>query len=461
MKTINIKNNWFAESDLRLDASYHLSDGPLTKLKLKNAPYKISELSSVTVKIFKGNIFKRAYVSNAKYGYPFLTASDMMKSDIEGGKFISRKYTDVANLLIKEGWILVSRSGTLGNVTFTNKDFEGILGTDDLIRIIPNNSDVKGGCLYAYLASKYGYGLLTQSGYGGVIQHIEPHHIEDLPIPIFSEDKQYEIHNLIIEASNLRLEANKLLKEAVYEIEKSLSSKPVRNSQFDMVSIKRLFSNYQLRLDSPTYVNPGISKIDHLKKLGYKFRNINEFAIKISRPGIFKRIKVKKENGLPYLKGSELSKQNPFGLCEYLSKTRTPFLEELILRENQILFTCAGTVGDTKLISAEFEEKKAIGSQDIIRIESNDPELSVLYLYAYLKVPFIRDFIQAHKYGSVIERVEPFHVELIPVYIPESKIKKSIELKVEQYKTNNYTAFKKEERAIGIVEKEIESWQES
>ena len=142
MKTINIKNNWFAESDLRLDASYHLSDGPLTKLKLKNAPYKISELSSVTVKIFKGNIFKRTYVSNAKYGYPFLTASDMMKSDIEGGKFISRKYTDVANLLIKEGWILVSRSGTLGNVTFTNKDFEGILGTDDLIRIIPNNSEV-------------------------------------------------------------------------------------------------------------------------------------------------------------------------------------------------------------------------------------------------------------------------------------------------------------------------------
>ncbi len=70
-------------------------------------------------------------------------------------------------------------------------------------------------------------------------------------------------------------------------------------------------------------------------------------------------------------------------MCEYLSKTRTPFLNELKLKEDQILLTCAGTVGDVKLISQEFEERNAIGSQDIIRVESEDIHLPTFYLFAY------------------------------------------------------------------------------
>ena len=103
MKILKIKSAWFADSDIRLDASYHLSDGPLTKIKLKNLPHPLSTLGAETREIFKGNIFKRTYVSNPDKGYPFMTGSDMMKSNIFGGKFISKKHTNTANLLLKEG----------------------------------------------------------------------------------------------------------------------------------------------------------------------------------------------------------------------------------------------------------------------------------------------------------------------------------------------------------------------
>jgi restriction endonuclease S subunit len=52
------------------------------------------------------------------------------------------------------------------------------------------------GFLYAYLASKYGYTLLTQSGFGGVVKHINAEHVANIPVPILPESKQQEIHNL-------------------------------------------------------------------------------------------------------------------------------------------------------------------------------------------------------------------------------------------------------------------------
>ena len=85
MKTLQVKHKWFKESGERLDASYYLSDGPLTKLKLKNSPYPMTTLEKESKSIFSGNIFKRSYVESEEYGWPYITGSDMIKSDINGG----------------------------------------------------------------------------------------------------------------------------------------------------------------------------------------------------------------------------------------------------------------------------------------------------------------------------------------------------------------------------------------
>ena len=92
MKALHVKNSWFSDSDLRLDASYHLSDGPIAKAKLKSSPYKSTTLINECDRIFSGNIFKRTYVESDKNGWPYLTGSDMIKADINSGKLISKKW---------------------------------------------------------------------------------------------------------------------------------------------------------------------------------------------------------------------------------------------------------------------------------------------------------------------------------------------------------------------------------
>ena len=62
------------------------------------------------------------------------------------------------------------------------------------------------------------------------------------------------------------------------------------------------------------------------------------------------------------------------------------------------------------------------------------------------------------KYGAVIERVEPFHVESIPVVKPTKALSDEITKIIRNYMDCTYRAFNAEEKAISMVEQEIEKW---
>lgn len=448
MKSLKIKSGWLPESGLRMDASYHLGDGPISKVKLKKSPFKMTTLEAASVDIFKGNIFKRCYVNSPEKGYPFLSPSDMMKADINGGKYVSKKYTDTANLLLKKGWILVSRSGTLGNVVYTNDEFEGMVGSDDLIRILPNNKNVLGGYLYAYLASKYGYALLTQSSYGGVVKHIEPHHIKNLSIPIMPDEKQKEIHDLIVQASELRVEANGYLKEAHNIIEKEIQ---FTNSKFNCrVSINELMSSHQKRFEANYYAEG--------KKIISEIQKANHITLKdscktIFRPGIFKRHYV--ENGIEFLGGSDIVKSIPSSEKK-LSIKKTSHLADMQVKENWILVTCGGTIGYSVIVNEYLAGKTA--SQHILRIIAE--KIRPGYLFAFLSSDIGLKAIQSYTYGSVIPQIEPHHLERLPIPLIKEETMECINDIIMKYKKKSGLAILLELKAINLIEKEIESWQE-
>lgn len=451
MKILNIKNSWFSESDLRLDASYHLSDGPVTKIRLKKSPYQVTKLSEESDRIFSGNIFKRTFVSNKDKGWDYLTGSDMVKSDINSRKYISKKYTNkIDNLRIHKDWILITCSGTIGNTVFTNDNFEGRIGTHDLIRVIPNDNKVKKGFLYAYLSSKYGYGLLTQSGYGGVVQHIEPHHIKDLPIPVFPKEKQEEIHNLIIEVSLLREEANKLINEAQREIIDKINFDLEAFKQKNITSIT-ISSSHLKRFEAQYFKSEGSKIIKHIEaNLKYEYlKNVSE---PIFRPGIFKRHYV--NEGIEFLGGSDIVKAIPSSEKK-LSKSKTSHLDAMIVKENWILVTCGGTIGYSVLVDRMTAGKAA--SQHILRVIPKD--IPAGYIYAFMSSSIGLKAIQSFTYGSVIPQIEPHHLELLPIPILEAEVMNRIHEKVMKYKENIGNAIEKELKAINLIEKEIESWQ--
>ena len=455
MKTASINFKEVRGIGCRLDAPVHLSEGVSAKRLMKYCPYKLLTIGDVSERVWHAGRWRRVYVNNPKNGIILLGSSAILKSDLSKEKMISIKYTeDKEDKALKKGWTLISCSGTIGNCAFANAQHAEKLASQHVIRVSPNNI-LREGIIYAFLASKYGYSMLTQGTFGSVIQHIEPENVEAIPIPQFPESFQKEVDDLMQESSRLREEATDALEESKRLI-MNFTSKEYNNislKKSSSIKISSLYSTLNTRFDPTIYINKGVQWLTDLQKNTVRLGDIN---IKMWYPGIFKRAYV--NNGLPYIKGSSVFDVNPFKTCDHLSKARTPKLDDLWLKEGMGLITCAGACGLIKMITKEYEDKGAIGSPDIIRLVSNDPLYTTEYLFAYLQLPPIYDYMQSLKYGSVIERFDIDNIKTIPVIEPTTELSQSITYIIRTYMDKTYRAFNCEEQAISMVEQEIEKW---
>lgn len=439
----------------RIKPNTFLVEGKRAFAKLKQKGALNSKIQDYSSEIYRPGIFKRIFVNDLEHGKLYLTAQAMVTEDPRRmSKILSTKLTaNIEPMILQKDTILVSCAGTIGNVRLISKVMDNTVGSQDIIRVIPKD---KYGFLYAYLSSAPVYSYLQSQIYGSVVPRIEPETVADIPVPSFTEDFIDSVNDLICESAELRNEALDFLDNAKQTLSLFIDSK-YKKELFKTSSVvsKEIWNSLQHRLDPPAIMNDGVKTMKEVTGR-MNHTTIGEIQGVVYRPGIFKRNYV--ESGIPYIKGSEIFLTNPFRRCEHLSRTRTPFIDQMSMKEGQILITCAGSVGDIKLITKEYEDKKSIGSQDIIRLESNDPLYTKEYMFVYLQQPFVYDYIQSMKYGSVIERIEPFHVESIPVVEPTKELSEQITEIVQKYMDCTYRAFNAEEKAIQMVEQEIEKW---
>lgn len=468
MKVLKVNLSRFEESGDRLDANYHLSDGPLTKLQLEKSPYPETTLERVTEDIFSGSIFKRTYVDSEEVGYPYLTGSDMMKSDINSRKFISKKYTKQAEkLMIHPGWILVTCSGTLGNTAFTNELYNGRVATHDLIRIIPTGETVKPGFLYAYLTSKYGNALLTQSSYGGVVKHIEPHHITKLPIPVFPQEKQQQIHDLIMQASQLRVEANEKLVSAEEKFNANLkietdTLKSLNDPLERSISNQYTISNKNITAHTFRARNYSQRKSSIIQLLqSSSFDELGSVLLMNPFYGSrYKRIESSSKSSIELLSQGNLFDRIPNG--RFISKRSIRNLEDEIVNQGTILIPAQGTLGENEIFGrAQFvwgylEDKLVAGHA--MRFIPDTKKISAGYLFCVLRSPLWMRLLRNSVYGT---NLLGFIVPLISK-LPIPRLKADIEQIIDISVKNAYNALTKanelENVAIHLVEKEIAKW---
>lgn len=439
----------------RIKPNVFLLEGKRTFAKLKKNKVIDGCISEIVTGVFRPGIFKRIFVDSLDYGLPYLTAQAMMTEfPLSSSKILSKKLTNnLESMILDHKSILVSCAGTIGNIRLIDKNMADTVGSQDIIRVIPKQDF---GFVYAYLTSKPVYSYLQSQLYGSVVPRIEPDIVSNIPLIAFRKETHDEIDSLVKQSLVLREEASDALEEAKLKLSNFIAIHFEKNNfKTGVVSSKSIWNSLQHRLDPPALMNDGVIAMrDVTMRLPYS--TIGEINAVVRRPGIFKRNYV--ANGIPYIKGSEIFLNNPFRRCEHLSRTRTPFIDEMTLYEGLILITCAGSVGNIKMITKEYEDKKAIGSQDIIRLISTDNLYTREYLYTYLQMPFVYDHIQSMKYGSVIERIEHFHIESIPVVTPTRELSDEITSTINRYMNCSYRAFCAEEKAVQLIEQEIEKW---
>lgn len=347
---------------------------------------------------------------------------------------------------------MVSCSGTLGNVVYANDTFHNRLATHDLIRVVPNNKDIPEGYLFAYLSSKYGYTLLTQSGFGGVVKHINPEHIRNIPIPIFPNEKQQEIHDLVIEATNLKVEANRLFEEAKEIFEKEIGkSKFEHTYQTNKIQSKEIRNNF-LRLDAKYQIGQKILNEERVIHLEYI--PIRNFASDIYVGNRSKRNYV--AQGVPSLSSSDMLLFNPKRYAKQISPNSRN-LESLLARKGDILISRSGTVGNTVLIRDDLDNCAV--SEHALRLVINKERIAPEYVFCYLNTKHGKSSLEIAAYGSVIITLNEEYVSNIGLPIlPEEKQKQIVD-KIATYVAYMDKATLLETQAIHLVENEIESWE--
>lgn len=217
----------YGNNNLRLDASHYDQQTALALKELKKSGYPLIPLSDLATVDLPGQ-FARIWAKDSKHGTRYINASDLMSLMSIGAadeRFLSQETnTNIDELLIRKGWLLLTCSGTIGRIFYVSEDMDGWVATHDLIRIIPNKG-VPVGFLYAYLSSSVAQKQILGHTHGGQIDHVTHHQVREVLVPQFEEKAVAGIHAEAMQALDQRSKAISQLVGAVGSIQNTLNLK--------------------------------------------------------------------------------------------------------------------------------------------------------------------------------------------------------------------------------------------
>ena len=342
MKEKLVPSAWLAQQGRRLDCGPYLSGAVEAKRLLQGLPVRCPELRELTRGhdggIYNGPQFVRNYVSDPAFGVPFLSGSSMLHAEFHRVDLLRRSDAvspRLAYLQVEEGTTLISCSGTIGRMAYARAEMAGMWASQDVLKVVPDPNRVRPGYLYAFVSGRFGVPLIVGETYGAIVQHIEPGHISDLPVPLAPDAVQDDAHRLVTEAAEMRTWASVELRAAIREIEQAagLPTLDIRYASARPDTSLVRASALRGRMDGLFHSNYHLEALEPLMALPEGRRTtVGETADRVFQPPIFKRISVDDPHyGVPFFGTSALMRADPG--AKYLLSRRTPRLIDLFVDE--------------------------------------------------------------------------------------------------------------------------------
>jgi type I restriction enzyme S subunit len=444
----------------RLEAAFFDVDAKHAREVITNCKWESVPLPQILNSAYYPGRFKRIY-SDAPKGVPFYLPSQMTDVYPKPEKYISAlTKCDISELRLKYGDVLLTRSGTIGSVTIVSKSLENTVFSDDVIRITPNGD--LSGFVYAYLRSKTGNTILKTNRYGSVIQHIEPGHLAEIPIPNPPDIIKAQINDLIMRSYALRDESNELIDKATSLLIDALNLPPIHALTTSRFDISTDVNNYNVKLSElsgrldGSYHVPIVAAIkEHLHKYAAEVTTVGDKRVcqNIILPGRFKRVYVEEGQGQVFFSGKDIMELDPSDK-KYLSFSQhnKRIKEQLTIHHNMILVTCSGTVGKIAIVPKHWDNWAM--THDIIRLV---PQTGIEgYLFIWLQSPYAYNLIEAQTYGSVVPHIEISHIKQIPVpVLKNTGVQTEINRLALDSNKLRYKAYQLEQEAMRIMDDEV------
>lgn len=452
-----IPSTWIIEEEHRLDCGPFVKGSVEARKTIEALPYIKNRLVDVTKDGINGMYHvgqdKIVWVADEELGLPFVRSSDILKVDLSNQLLISRRQV-AANYLFQcpEGTTLITRSGTIGRMAYMRSDMVDTAISQDVLKVVPDESKIRPGYLYAFLNSKYGLPIVTGGTFGSIIVHIEAENISDLPVPRLGEVEK-KAHELVQQAAELRVEASLLISEQIKELEAEIAGGPVtwihNKPQAFSVGAKTI-KGFLSRLDAFHYIGFVGEAEEKCRVALMEISNVAD----VLRPPIFKRVHVE-NGGYEFLGGSDVMTMAQLSGEKISPKTKD--IEKFIVKPGQVLFQCVGqrygifgrpTLANRNLIGKAVSEHQ-------IRITPHDIR-DAGYVSVYLATSFGLRFLLKHSSGTSIPVLQEEGAKKIQIYWPEENRRHSISDVAEKAWENRARAVELENEARALVERTIE-----
>ena len=405
--------------------------------------------------------FKRIYLKKSEF--PIYQPAQITEVYPKPLKYISdRTPTNIANLRVKKGMVLITVSGTIGKSSFVGKTLDDKIFSHDLLRVVGKGKN-DAGYIYAYFQTETGLSILQSNNYGAVVQHIEPEHLENVVIPNSPEEIKRKVHELVVKSYELRDQSNELIDKAekiLYQELQLPSIEELQPKYFDTTKVIRNYetklSDLNFRLDS-SYHLPLVKQVEKAiskNSKEIKLLGSSDLTNEIVLPGRFSRTYVEEKNGVQFLGGRDLFHLNPT-TEKYLSKTvhQKQIEGDLKIAKNDILTPSRGSIGRVVLAPKHFDTKTI--SDNIINVRPANDKIAG-YLYCFLNSDYGSTLIKRQIYGAVVDAMEPAMMSKVEIPILKDKLKQS-EINELVLKANKlrHEAHLNEQEAIRIVNEDV------
>lgn len=422
-----VRAAWLDEGGRRLDCNPYMSGALEARDTLKRLAAKKDKLRGVTLGMFDSGRESRNWVDDPRFGVRYMGSSAITLADLSSLPLISNK--QVARnpkLLIREGWSLITRSGTIGRMTYVRREMAGLACSEDVLRVVPDPERIPPGYLYAFLSSRYGVPLVVSGTYGAIIQHIEPEHIADLPVPRFDARTEAAIAEKVDAAARARSEAVELLQEARNRLHVRLGLRaPTPVSALIKPDVTAVSSDtFRDRGDGYYYSARNAESRAAFDAAGGS-RALGEVA-EVFIPGIFKRQYASDPQfGSPYITGGDVFELAPVS-DKFLMK-RVAAEYRLLLEKGMIVVQEAGQlgglIGRSVMVGSYLDGFSC--SNNMIRIVPED-DIDGGYLFTLLASEHGVRLLSREAAGSSIPHTDEQRVKRIQVPWPSRKDREDI-----------------------------------
>lgn len=406
----SVRASTLAVGDRRLEAESYLTDGYILR-------QRIEKLGSTNLEILSGvwqpGRLKGIQVGREK-GLPFLAATQVFDMRPTPRKWLSPSHTpDVDDRYVKNGWILVTCSGSVGDAIIAHEPHDKIVISHDLMRIVPKSAADR-GYLYAYLRTHYARAMMRSTKYGNVIKHLAPEHLQVIPVVEAGESTKATLKSAIDRCFALRNESYALAVAAENEFAAAVGAVDVASAEIGFpVSARSLFHKAR-RLDAYSYNPAAAAALKALSKSGRTIDSLERISKRVFGVPRFKHVYTRA--GIPYLDSEELFKINP-ELSKFIPAQAKADAEAYYVDSGWLLMACSGQIyglnGSVALATAWHEKK--IVSNHVLRIVP-DEGVRAGYIQVALSHPSLgRPLVLREAFGTSIPEIDSAALKEMPI----------------------------------------------